>query len=109
MKSYIIKIKGHAKSEEQAEKCINSTMLYGFDCQFFNGTTPKTLADAEKIHNFDIMKPSRAFNFRGENLKKYLFLSSKTPQKLCFLELEHNLPHKTTYGLIFIKPLFLYQ
>jgi GR25 family glycosyltransferase involved in LPS biosynthesis len=79
MKSYIIKIKGHAKSEEQAEKCINSTMLYGFDSEFFNGTTPKTLADAEKIHNFGIMKPSRVFNFRVENLKKYL------TKKSCFM------------------------
>jgi len=36
-------------------------------------------------------------------------LSSKTHQKLCFLELDHNLPSTTTHGLIFIKPLFLYQ
>jgi hypothetical protein len=36
-------------------------------------------------------------------------LSFKTHQKLYFLELEHNLSPKTTYGLIFIKPLFLHQ
>ena len=79
MKTFVIRIVGHTKSEEQAEKCMNSALLHGYNVEYFSGTTPDTLYEAEKIWKFDVMEPSRAYNFKGENIHKYF------TKKSCFM------------------------
>lgn len=79
MKTFVIKILGHTKSEEQAEKCMNSALLHGYNVEYFSGTTPDTLYEAEKIWKFGVMEPSRAYNFKGENIHKYF------TKKSCFM------------------------
>lgn len=79
MKTFIIRIENHNRSKEQAEKCMNSAIMNSYDAEFFNGTTPDTLFDAEKIWKFGVMEPSRAYSFKGENIQKYF------TKKSCFM------------------------
>lgn len=79
MRSFIIKIDGHPASENQAERCMESSVNNGYIAQYFSGTTPKTLPAEEQKYNFEPIEPSRAYNFKKENIKKYY------TKKSCFM------------------------
>lgn len=47
MKAYVIAIEGHAKSQQAADRCIESGKLFGVDIQKFDAVTPED--DIESI------------------------------------------------------------
>ena len=78
MKTYIIHVKGHTKSEEYAQTCLKSCKE-NFEAELFEGVTPDTLEKYEKIHNITRLQPSRVNNFYKENKKLF------NTKKSCFL------------------------
>jgi GR25 family glycosyltransferase involved in LPS biosynthesis len=67
MKSYIIYIKGHQKSEEQANSALLSFLEHGWDVSLKEGVTPHSLKEIPHI-----IENSRLWNFKEENFKKYM-------------------------------------
>lgn len=79
MKSFVIYVKGHKKSEEYLDKVLVSCRGKGFDCTPFEGVTPDTLDDYTKSIPFEDGKNTRILNFKRESEKKY------RTKKSCFL------------------------
>jgi len=77
MKTFIIYVKGHVESLNQASACMNSIKL-GFDAELFEGTTPDTLSHYEEKYKFPLIENSRLAAFQKENKKRYL------TKKSCF-------------------------
>jgi GR25 family glycosyltransferase involved in LPS biosynthesis len=93
MKAYIVYVKNNEKSEYYANYCLDSCKDK-FDAELFEGVTPDTLSDYEKIYDFDHISPSRAenFNLQDKNLysvKKSCFMNHVRLWNLC---LETNQP-----------------
>lgn len=78
MKSFVIYVKDHKKSEQYASICLESC-IDKFDAELFEGVTPETLSSYEEKYTFDYMSPSRV-----EDMKKESDILYKT-KKSCFL------------------------
>jgi len=89
MKSQIVYIKGHAKSEEQANDALKSFQRYNWDVELHEGYTPKTIPDIPSI-----VENSRLHNFKEENYNKYLTKVSCALNHLQFWKkvIEYNQP-----------------
>lgn len=70
MKSFIIYVKGHAKSEEYAQACLSS-MQKGFDVELFEGATADSFDYWEDYFKFPEINNARLLAFKSENLYKY--------------------------------------
>lgn len=67
-KGQIVYIKGHKKSEEQANASLKSFQKYkGWDLQLVEGLTPKTVDS-----DVDIIENSRLHDFKRENYNRFL-------------------------------------
>lgn len=78
MKAFIVYVKGNEKSEYYANYCLDSCRDK-FDAELFEGVTPNTLQEHEKVHPFDHISPSRAENFKQQNKDLYQV------KKSCFM------------------------
>jgi len=98
MKAYIVYVKNNEKSEYYANYCLDSCKDK-FDAELFEGVTPDTLLDYEKIYDFDHISPSRAESFYLENEKLYRI------KKSCFMNHVRlwNLCLETNQPLAFIE------
>ena len=67
MKGQIVYIKGHEKSEKQAQQAFTSLRKRGWDVELKAGITPKTVKDDVRI-----IEESRLLNFKKENRNRYL-------------------------------------
>lgn len=70
MKSFIIYVKGHAKSEEYAEQCLLS-MKGGFSVQLFEGATAESFDHWQEYFKFPEIENARLLAFKQENLHRY--------------------------------------
>ena len=75
MKSYIIYVKGHEKSEQYANACLKSCLNSGFEAELLEGVTPDTI---DQYDQYPEIEDGRATYFKKENTKKYL------TKKSCF-------------------------
>jgi hypothetical protein len=72
MKSFIIYVKDHKKSEEYAQECLESCEGK-FDAELFEGVTPESLEFYDEKYNFEPMYNSRALTWANseEDLIRY--------------------------------------
>ena len=68
MKTFVIYVKGHKKSEQYMNKCIESCSNSNFDAEPFEGVTPATL---NEYTQYPEIKNGRAECFKSENKKIY--------------------------------------
>jgi len=68
MKSFIVYVKGHKKSEAQAEKCRRSCYQSSFDVEMLEGVTPATLNEFE---DYPDAEASRIQDFKRQNIATY--------------------------------------
>ncbi len=70
MKSFLIYVKGHAKSEQYAEACLQS-MKGGFSVQLFEGATADTFQYWEDYFKFPEIHNGRLLAFQQEDVNRY--------------------------------------
>lgn len=73
MKSFIVYVKGHPQSEEQANRALASCKGSGFECELMEGTVPDTLSN---FPDWPDAENGRVTNFRRDNMKVYLHKKS---------------------------------
>ena len=76
MKSFVVYVKGHSKSEEYMDQCLESCNSNNFNAEPFQGVTPETLNDWD--HYPEILN-GRATSFKKEGKRTY------ETKKSCFL------------------------
>lgn len=73
MKSFIIYVKGHRKSNKQANRCYNLCQRFGYIPELFPGSTAKKMREP---FDYPEIEKSRAEDFRKEN-NRNLYLTKK--------------------------------
>lgn len=71
MKGYVIYIKGHEKSEAQANQALKSFKKYKWDVVLREGITKNKVKNTEE-YSTEIIDNSRLHNFKIEDYNKYL-------------------------------------
>lgn len=72
MKAYIVFIKKHIESENQAKEALASFKEHGWDARLIEGLTPKTVVETEEFSEYGIVENSRLLNFKTENYNRFL-------------------------------------
>jgi len=76
MKSFVVYVKGHSKSEEYMDQCLKSCISNDFEAEPLEGVTPKTL---NNYKHYPEIPNGRATSFKKESKKTY------ETKKSCFL------------------------
>jgi GR25 family glycosyltransferase involved in LPS biosynthesis len=75
MRSFIVYVKGHEKSEQYMNSCMSSCLDMGFDAEPLEGVTPATL---DQYDQYPEAENGRSTSFKLNNPKTYL------TKKSCF-------------------------
>lgn len=73
MKSFIIYVKGHEKSEQYANVVLQSCKNSGFNAELLEGITPDTIHEYEQ---YPEIEGGRATFFKAQNTRKYMIKKS---------------------------------